>query len=71
MAKKTKIKVGGMMCDGCVKTVTNVLSSIEGVEKVKVELKSGEALIKSKGNLSSDLIKERIEEAGFSFEGEI
>lgn len=38
-------QVTGMKCDGCVKTVTEKLSAVRGVEKVLVDLNKQEALI--------------------------
>lgn len=41
-------QVTGMKCDGCVKTVTEKLSAVRGVEKVLVDLNKQEALITGK-----------------------
>ena len=45
--KKT-ISIEGMHCEHCAKKVENTLSSIEGVNKVKVNLSKKEAIIISK-----------------------
>ena len=42
---KTEIKVGGMTCEHCVKAVTNAISALPGVGKVKVNLKSNSAKV--------------------------
>ncbi|ANZ99745.1 copper chaperone [Carnobacterium divergens] len=42
---KTILKIKGMSCEHCVKTVTDCLSEQDGVEKVKVHLKKGEAKV--------------------------
>ena len=57
--------VEGIHCEKCKANVENTLKSIEGVKKVKVDLK-GNASIKSKQEVSNEVIKEKIEEAGFS-----
>jgi copper chaperone len=41
----TVIKVGGMSCAGCAKTVTGVLSRLPGVGKVEVSLERAQAVI--------------------------
>jgi copper chaperone len=42
---KAKINVGGMTCEHCVKTVTNAISALPGVGKVKVSLKANTATV--------------------------
>jgi copper ion binding protein len=37
---KTKINVDGMSCQHCVKAVTDAVSAVPGVKKVKVSLKA-------------------------------
>ena len=39
----TTIKVSGMTCQGCVRSVTRVLQAIPGVDAVDVSLERGEA----------------------------
>ena len=41
----TTLKVGGMSCGGCVKSVTNVLQGLPGVAKAEVSLEKGEAKV--------------------------
>ena len=52
-------------CEKCKANVENALKSIDGVKKVILDLK-GNATIKSKKEISNEIIKEKIEEAGFS-----
>lgn len=40
--------ITGMKCDGCVKTVTEKLSAVKGVESVTVDLEKAEAKIVGK-----------------------
>ncbi len=61
----TVIKIDGMHCDHCVKSVTKALESIDGVSKVKVDLETKEAIITSKVNLDLNLIKEKITDLNF------
>lgn len=41
--ESTTIKISGMTCQGCVKSVTRVLSALPGVSSVDVSLDRGEA----------------------------
>jgi len=46
MAKsKTTLKINGMTCEHCVKTVTKALEELDGVKKAKVKLKKGLAKV--------------------------
>ena len=40
-----ELKVEGMDCQGCVKSVTRMLSGVPGVEKVAVSLEQGRASV--------------------------
>lgn len=39
------LKIGGMTCMGCVRTLNKVLSALPGVDTVDIELASGDARI--------------------------
>jgi len=68
MEKKT-VKINGMSCNHCVAAVTEALSGISGLEKIKVDLKSGNASFNyDPDKAGMDRIKAAIEEAGFSVE---
>ena len=68
MLKKAKIKIDGMSCQHCVKTVTDAMMGIDGVSQVKVNLKKGEARLKFE-QVRPDLeqLKSAIVTAGFEF----
>ena len=64
--KKTKLKIGGMSCQHCVKTVTDALVELEGVQRAKVNLRKGEAIIRfDKLRIAPADLKAAIMEAGF------
>ncbi len=42
---KTKLKIGGMSCQHCVKTVTEALTELPGVRRAKVNLRKAEAVV--------------------------
>ena len=43
--EKTKLKIGGMSCQHCVKTVTDALRELSGVRRAKVNLRKAEAVV--------------------------
>lgn len=60
------LKVGGMTCMGCVNSVKKLLSAIDGVEQVEIDLASGRVEIgydAARGNL--DAMRRAIEDGGY------
>ncbi len=63
------IKVEGMSCGGCVKSVTNVLSALPGVAKAEVSLDSKSARVEFEaGRVTREDMKRAIVDAGFEAE---
>lgn len=59
-----KLKVEGMNCGHCVKSVTEALSGVAGVKKViEVSLERGEAVIDGTANAAALIAA--VEESGF------
>ena len=65
--KKNKIivKIDGMNCEHCAKKIENVLNKLDGVNKVKVDLKNKEAIIISKNDISNKLVTDTIEQLNY------
>ncbi len=64
--ENTVLKVEGMTCQGCVRSVTRVLQALPGVEKVEVSLEKGEAALAfdpSKATIAD--LKRAVNEAGY------
>ena len=62
----TTIKVDGMSCGGCVKSVTGVLTALDGVARAEVSLEQKQAVVEfDAGKLTRDQLKSVIEDAGF------
>jgi len=60
------LSIQGMTCQGCVRSVENVLRGVEGVRAVRVSLEQGNATIEceaGKANLAA--FKSAIEGAGY------
>jgi copper chaperone len=66
MSEKTRLKVEGMSCQHCVSAVNDALSALPGVEKVKVDLKKGEAKVQHGVEVSVQALKDAVVAAGFS-----
>lgn len=64
--KKNIIKVEGMVCGGCEKRVENALTALEGINKVKANHKKGTVEIYTENQLDEKIIKDKIEDIGFS-----
>jgi copper chaperone len=62
----TKIAVEGMSCSGCVRSVTNALSRVAGVEKVDVSLAAKLATIEhDPAKSTTGALVKAVEAAGF------
>lgn len=61
------LKVSGMSCGGCVKSVTGVLEALPGVSKAEVSLEKGEATVTYEGGkVSREQMVGAIDDAGFT-----
>ena len=61
--------VVGMTCGHCVDSVTEEVSSVEGVTGVDVDLDSGALTVTSPAAVDEDAIRAAVEEAGYSVAG--
>ncbi|MDP1735155.1 MAG: copper ion binding protein [Sulfuritalea sp.] len=62
----TTIKVDGMSCGGCVKSVTGALTALDGVTKAEVSLEQKQAVVEfDAAKVTRDQLKSVIEDAGF------
>ena len=61
---KTTLKIEGLMCEGCVKSVKESLERTDKVRSVDVNLKKGTATVEHDGATDEVLIK-AVVDAGF------
>ena len=62
----TTIKVSGMTCQGCVRSVTRVLQAVPGVDAVDVSLERGEAELRfDPARAGVPAFRKAVEDAGF------
>ncbi len=64
----TLIKVGGMSCQGCVKSVTGLLRDVPEVAEVAVSLERGEAQVQHAPGVTRDQLCQVVLDAGFDAE---
>ena len=62
------LKITGMTCNGCVKSVTRVLEELDGVENVQVSLSGSTNVVFDESKVSIAQLIEAIEDAGFEVE---
>lgn len=62
---KKLILIEGMHCANCSGRVNDVLTNLPGVDKVKVDLKKKNAIIKCSDDLSDEIIRSSINKLGF------
>lgn len=62
---ETNYTVVGMTCEHCVRSVTEEISKINGVDEVAVDLPTGAVNVRSSAALSEDDVREAVEEAGY------
>ena len=63
--KEKKIKINGMVCEGCENRVKKALERLEGVMDVQANHESGVVTIKTEEELNSTLLKETLDKIGF------
>jgi len=61
----TTVKVKGMSCNHCVAAVKNALKQVQGVNEVTVSLQNGEVAISHSVPVDMNVIRDRIEDAGY------
>jgi len=68
--KKETYLVEGMTCSGCERTVSKVVSNIEGVASAKANLSSSTVSVEyDPSKVTVDKIKEAVNQVGYKFVG--
>ncbi len=63
--EEIKIKVNGMVCEGCENRVKNALSTIDGIESVEANHETGIVTVKTNKEIDNTVIEEKIDDIGF------
>jgi mercuric ion transport protein len=70
MTKRDSYLVEGMTCSGCERTVSKVVSNIEGVASAKADLGSSTLSVEyDPSKVTIDKIKEAVNKVGYKFVG--
>lgn len=59
---KHKYQIQGMTCKGCMRTVNNALSEVEGVENVEIDFETSKATIEMKEHISIENFEKALQE---------
>ncbi len=62
---ETTIRIEGMHCGGCTKSVEKALGAVPGVRNVDVSLEKGTATVSANADIPIAALKEAIEDAGY------
>lgn len=66
---KQKFTINGMSCNHCVATVEKAVNELPGIQKVKVNLKKNEGVVKfDESQINAQQIAEKVTAAGFDTE---
>ncbi|WP_026478093.1 heavy-metal-associated domain-containing protein [Alkaliphilus transvaalensis] len=66
---KKKIMIEGMSCGHCSNHVKDALMELEEVKEVTVDLAGKNAVVELSQEVTDEVLKEVIEEAGYDFQG--
>ena len=67
VTKKKTLTVEGMTCHHCEMAVEKALSEISNVKSAKADHSNKTVLVQYKGELDINLVKEKVEKAGYTF----
>lgn len=59
------ITVTGMTCEHCVRAVTTELTKLDEVQKVEVDLTTGQVTMQTTGPVEPSAVRAAVEEAGY------
>jgi len=59
------VRVKGISCQHCAKTVKKTLEEIDGITNVAVDLETGEVTFEETRPVDNELVREKIKKAGY------
>ena len=66
------LKVGGMSCGGCVNSVKRLLTALDGVHAVEVDLAQGRVTVDyDAARVDAEVMRRAIEDGGYQVLGEV
>jgi len=61
-----KLVIEGMSCNHCKVRIERVLSEVDGVKKVEVNLAGGFVMVEASKDLPKEVLREAIDDAGYT-----
>jgi copper chaperone CopZ len=65
MAMQFTLKIEGMTCGGCVRSVEKALAGVSGLKSAKVDLDRAEALVETESGANPAPFLAAVEDAGY------
>jgi copper ion binding protein len=62
---QTVLKIEGMTCGGCVRSVEKALGRVAGVSSTQVDLAQGKAMVEADNGLDPSALVAAVEDAGY------
>ncbi|MGV3615147.1 MAG: CopZ family metallochaperone [Fimbriimonas sp.] len=66
MSNTTQLKIEGMTCGHCVRTVSKALEGVPGVQSAAVDLTAGTASVVHDGTALPETLTKAVEEEGYA-----
>ena len=66
---KKELAIEGMMCQNCVRHVTEALRAVKGVSDVAVSLEDKNAVVTTDGTVSDETLAAAVKDEGYSVTG--
>lgn len=60
-----KLKVGGMHCQSCAKSIKEAFAVIPGVKETVVDLDENSVIVQVDSGVEGNILKSKVEELGF------
>ena len=65
MMASIELRIGGMTCDGCERSIGNALKRIPGVREVHADHRSGIVLVDTDRDIDKAVLDEAVDDAGY------
>lgn len=63
---KKELTIEGMKCEGCASTVVEKFQSVEGVERVVVNLETKQAIVESSNEIDESIFNQALSETNYT-----
>jgi len=63
---KKELTIEGMKCEGCASTVVEKFQSVEGVERVVVDLETKQAIVESPNEIDETILNQALSDTNYT-----